>query len=91
MVAFSTEQPDLLVRGVSHDIVTEYYPQPHSFSLCEDENDDFIQLKRVPPGIYLPQQAVGIMTADPSMLQKASPWMNPALWIGNEKNWPSLA
>lgn len=79
MVAFSTEQPGLLVHGASLDVMTEYYPQPHSFSLFGDENDYFIQLKGVSPGIYLPQQAVVIMTDDPSVLQEASPWMNPGL------------
>lgn len=88
MVEFSTEQPDLLVRGASLDIVTEYYLQSLSLSLFGDENDDFIQLKAVSPGIYLHQQAVRIMAADPSTLQEASPWMNLLLWIGN---FPSLA
>lgn len=88
MVEFSTEQPDLLVHGASLDIVTEYYLQSLSLSLFGDENDDFIQLKAVSPGIYLHQQAVRIMAADPSTLQEASPWMNLLLWIGN---FPSLA
>lgn len=68
MVAFSTKQPDLLVHGASLDIIIEYYPQPHSLSLFGDENDDFILLKGVSPGMYLPQQAGGIMTVDSSVL-----------------------
>lgn len=72
MVAFATEQAELLIHGASLNIVTEYCPQPHSFSLFGAENDDFIQIKGVSPGIYLPQQAVVIMTADPSVLQEAS-------------------
>lgn len=47
-----------------------------------------MQLKGVSPGMHLPHQAVDIMTANPSTLQEASPWMNPILWIGN---FPPLA
>jgi len=71
MVAFSTKQPDLLVHRASLDIITEYYPQPHSFSLFGEQSYGFIQLQGVSP--------VGIMTFDPSVLQEASPWMNLGL------------
>lgn len=68
--------------------VAAHYLQPHSFSRFGKENNDFMQLKGVSPGMHLLQQAVATMTAGPSTLQEASPWMNPILWIGN---FPPLA